>query len=257
MSSKRDRKKRERVRRLKTVRKGAKRSNRLSGPELLQAAAEKARQRAGPYLRRGPPPGGPARIVELADEMRELALRLMRQSPLHGKHQCRPGCAFCCHTAITVAGPETFAIAKYLKEHLAEEELRLLRRRLDENAELASSLTRDEYIARLIPCALMTADGNCRAHPVRPITCAGFCSTSRAKCEAEFNRVPDRAAVPTDRFTMLAGLGVSNGLMDACRQAGLDGNFYELHHVLRRVLDTPQAAEEWARGQKVFDGCLR
>ena len=193
----------------------------------------------------------------MADGMRELALGLMRQSPLYGRHECQPGCAFCCHTAVTVAGLEVFAIAKYLKEHLSDEELRLLRRRLDENAQLASSLTRDEYIARLIPCALMTADGNCRAHPVRPIACAGFCSTSRVRCEAEFNRVPDREPVPIDQFTMVAGLGVSNGLLEACKQAGLDGNFYELHHALRRVLDRPDAPEEWARGHNVFDGCLR
>ena len=180
----------------------------------------------------------------------------MGQSPDSGKHECRPGCAFCCHTAITVAAPEAFAITGYLLEHYSEDEMHLVRRRMDENAELASSMTRDEYIAKNIPCALLTEDGNCRAHPVRPLACAGFCSTSQAKCEAEFNRVPDRDPVPTDKFTMLTGLGVSFGLKDACKQADLDGDFYELHHALRRVLDTPSAAEKWARKENLFDGCL-
>jgi hypothetical protein len=221
---------------------------------LLEAATAKARENATAFLRRH---DLSARVIQLADGTRELALRVMRQSPLEGRHECRPGCAFCCHTAVTVAAPEAFAIAAYLKEHLSPEELTEVRRRLNENAALASSMTRDEYIARLIPCGLMTTDGNCRAHPVRPIACAGFLSTSRAKCEAEFNRVPDREPVPTDRFAMLAGLAVSNGLMEACKRACLDGNFYELHHALRLVLDTPDAAQRWARREGVFDGALR
>jgi hypothetical protein len=214
----------------------------------------KARQVANDFLRLG---DLAARVVQLADGTRELALRVMRRSPLEGKYECRPGCAFCCHTAVTVAAPEAFAIAAYLKEHLSPQELAEVRQRLDENAALASSMTRDEYVARLVPCALMTEDGNCRAHPARPIPCASFLSTSRAKCEAEFNRVPGRDPVPTDKFAMLAGLAVSNGLMEGCKRAKLDGNFYELHHALGRVLDTADAAERWARGDGVFDGCLR
>ena len=127
---------------------------------------------------------------------------------------------------------------------------------MEENAERASNMSRETYIAELIPCALMTEDGNCRAHAVRPIACAGFLSTSRAKFEAEFNRLPDRVPVPADRFAMLAGLAVSNGLMAACRQAGFDGTFYELHHALRRVLDAPDASDGWARQEPVFEGCL-
>ena len=78
-----------------------------------------------------------------------------------------------------------------------------------------------------------------------------------ARCEAEFNRVPSRDAVPTDRYAMLAGLSVCNGLTEACNEAGLDGKFYELHHALRRVMDTPDAAERWARGEDIFSGLLR
>jgi Fe-S-cluster containining protein len=254
VSGKRERKKLERIRRSKLVRKGARSSDRGSAEKLLEGAAEETRQAAERYLRRDDLPD---RVVELADSTRQLALRVMQQSPLAGKHECEPGCAGCCHTAVTVAAPEMFAIVKYLEDHYSREELREVRQRMDRNAELASGMTRDEYIAKLIPCALLTDDGNCRAHPVRPIACAGFLSTSRAKCEAELNRVPNREPVPTDKFAMLAGLSVSNGLMDACQRANLDGNFYELHHALRRVMDTPDAAERWARGENVFEGCLR
>ncbi|HUU82884.1 MAG TPA: YkgJ family cysteine cluster protein [Phycisphaerae bacterium] len=254
MSKKRQRKKQERSRRAKPGRASAGASKRGPDLELLEAATAKAREDAGEFLRRD---DLAARVVQLADGTRELALRVMRQSPLEGKHECRAGCGFCCHTAITVAAPEAFAMAAYLREHLSQEELAEVRRRLDENAALASSMSRQEYITRLPTCALLTADDNCRVHPVRPIACAGFLSTSRSKCEAEYNRVPGRDPVPSDKFAMLAGLAVSNGLMEACKRAKLDGEFYELNHALRRVLDTPDAADRWARGEDVFSGCLK
>jgi Fe-S-cluster containining protein len=128
---------------------------------------------------------------------------------------------------------------------------------LDENAARAQRLTRNEYIAALIPCALLTADGNCRAHPVRPLACAGYLSTSHAACQAEFEHIAGRPAIPTDRHALAAALGASQGLLRACQEADKDGNFYELHHALRLVLDTPDAAERWARGEPVFAGCLR
>ena len=56
---------------------------------------------------------------------------------------------------------------------------------------------------------------------------------------------------------MLVGLGVSHGLKDACRNANLDGEFYELHHALRRALDGVDGAGKWARGERFLEGCLR
>ena len=69
--------------------------------------------------------------------------------------------------------------------------------------------------------------------------------------------MPGRDPVPTDRFTMIAGLAVSKGLSKACREANLEGGFYELHSALRRVLEMPEAVEQWAGGVNVFEGCLR
>ena len=254
MSRKRDRKRRDKLRRATGTRSAARSAKRPSRQAVFETAAKKAEQTVASYLGRD---DLAERVIELADATRGLALRVMQRSPIAGRHECIAGCACCCHTAVTIAPPEAFAIAKYLTERYSEQELQQVRGRMDENAALAARISREDYIARLIPCALLTEDGNCRAHPVRPMACAGFCSTSRRKCEAEFDRVVGREPVPVDKFTMSAGLAVSNGLLAACRNAGRDGNFYELHHALRRVLDTPDAARQWAAGRDVFNGCRR
>ncbi len=157
---------------------------------------------------------------------------------------------------MTVAPPEALTINAYLSANYSKEELASVREALEANAALASELSRDDYIARNIPCALLTSSGQCRAHPVRPLACAGFLSTSRAGCEAEFKHLAGRDEVPTDKFAMLAALAISYGLKDACRQSDLDGEFYELHHALLRVQDTPDAGAGWSIGDPVFEGCL-
>ncbi len=253
MSAKRERNKRERSRRTAVTRHRPQPPSPSGLHKVLHDAGREAERLATVFLDRRDPAAG---IAELADETRGLALRVIQTSPLAGQHACQPACAYCCHAAVTIAPPETFAIARYLQEHYSADTLQEMRRRMDRNAELASSITREEYIARLVPCALLTDDGHCLVHPVRPLACAGFLSTSRQKCEAEFNREPNRDAIPTDEFAAAAALCVAIGLRDGCKKARLDGTSFELHHALRRVLDTPDAAERWARGADVFAGCL-
>jgi len=198
-----------------------------------------------------------SQIVPLADAARDVALRVLQGSPDAGRHECRAGCAFCCHTAVTVAPPEAMTILRYLRTHCTADELVEVRRSVELNAEAASRMSSTEYTAASIRCGLLTDDGNCRVHPVRPLACAGFLSTSRAACEAEFHRVPGRTGVPIDRYAMLACLGASYGLKGACRETGLDGEFYELHHALCRLWDQPDAPKAWAAGQRLFAGCPR
>jgi hypothetical protein len=50
--------------------------------------------------------------------------------------------------------------------------------------------------------------------------------------------------------------GVLVGLRDGLREAGLDDGLYEMHSALARALDVPDAAERWARGEKLFATCF-
>ncbi len=242
MAAKRERRKHERERRGPDSAAG----RRVS--DVVLAAVHAAATQAA----RNPPT---ARAVATADAVRAVALTVMQKSASADRHACRAGCAYCCHTAITAAPPELFAIAEHLRNTIPPDKLEAVRARLRENAARARELSREDYIASLTPCALLTEDGNCRAHPVRPLACAGFVSTSRAACEQEFRREFGREPIPVDRFAMLVGLAASAGLAEHCGAAGLDGQFYELSHALLRILDEPDAARRWAEREPVFAGC--
>ena len=220
--------------------------------KILDAATERVQLIAGTILRRE---DRHDTATNIAQETRDVALRVIAQSPLRNQHACQAGCAFCCYTAVTVSPPEVFAIVDHLRRHSSTERLAEIRRKLDENAQKADAMPRSDYVAALVPCALLTEDNQCSVHAVRPLACAGFLSTSRSNCEAEFNRTANRAPIPTDDLAMATGVAASKGMLLACQAADVDGQFYELHHALRLVLDKPEAAEAWARKEDMFKGC--
>lgn len=51
------------------------------------------------------------------------------------------------------------------------------------------------------------------------------------------------------------GDGTQAGLCVGAARSGLHGGVCELHSALLRALDTPDAGERWARGEKVFADC--
>ncbi len=251
MAGKRDRKKCERQRRSTAVQNAAA-TARTQARRYLDETAAQVRQAVGEALRDEDAAAAP---LQAARDTLGIALRVIDKSPFRSRHACEAGCAFCCYTAVTASPPELLAIADYLRRSCSDEQLAEVRRRLDENAAKAAAMSRNDYIASLIPCALLSPENRCRVHPVRPLACAGFCSTSRRKCEAEFNREPDRAQVPTDKLAMAIGVAASDGLLSACHDAGKDGKFYELNHALRVVLDDPEIAHRWSRGEESFEHC--
>jgi hypothetical protein len=48
---------------------------------------------------------------------------------------------------------------------------------------------------------------------------------------------------------------VARGVTDGLKQSRLDGKSYELHSILQRVLETPEAAQQWTQCEEVFTGC--
>lgn len=46
--------------------------------------------------------------------------------------------------------------------------------------------------------------------------------------------------------------GIEMGMTRALKSAGLDSSLYEFNSALATALETPDAAERWARGERVF-----
>lgn len=68
---------------------------------------------------------------------------------------------------------------------------------------------------------------------------------------------PPGAMAGENQFEFTVGRGVQLGLQEGLQSAGLDAEVYEFNSALAKALETPDAADRWAKGENVFASCTR
>ena len=152
---------------------------------------------------------------------------------------------------VGVTAPEAIALAEWVRTRLDAEDLQAL---------VDDVTLCDEWLANgatASPCAMQGPDHVCLAYEAQPFACRPTLAASLAAQLRQESGVPDGARVFTDVHAETVGQGVAEGLSEGLEQAGLDATVYELHSALRRALGRRDAAQAWARGEPVFDGCRR
>jgi Fe-S-cluster containining protein len=198
-----------------------------------------------------------ANVFELAAKALDLAQRAIEQvlarTPPESRPACRAGCAFCCAIPVAVSPPEALYIAAYMQKTLSPEAQVELHTRLRARVEERQGSTVDAPRAHQRFCSFLRDDRQCGIYPIRPLACRGYNSMSRSACEEVFTDQGNRVHMHAGVRELAAG--VIYGLILASKQLGLEWGRYELDAAALRALDTPDAAERWARGERVFAGC--
>ena len=200
-----------------------------------------------------------ARSVQTMFRLMEHAFHqttaVVEQLPERATLACASGCAFCCYHPVDITPPEAFVIAAYLRTARTPAAGDAVYARIAAHAHRISGLSYEEHARARIPCALLV-DGRCSVYPSRPFACRAWNSTSAARCETIFTYGnPVTMIPPVDMGIYEAVWDVARGVTDSLKQSRLDSQPYELHSILQRVLDTPDAAQRWTQGEDVFAGC--
>ncbi len=223
-------------------------------PTLLNLTAVPAADAATEVLSRG---RTEAHVYELAANALELAQKgieqVLARIPPEARPACRAGCAFCCAIPVAVSAPEALYIAAYLQEILSAEAQVALRTHLRARVKQRQGWTVDARHAHKRFCIFLRDDRQCDIYPIRPLACRGYNSMSLSACEEAFTGQGDRVHMHAGVREVAAG--VIYGLILASKGLKLEWGRYELEAAVLRALDTPDAAERWARGERVFVGC--
>jgi len=195
----------------------------------------------------------PATLVQIVEHGFEQIAEA--QTASHAPLACAAGCAFCCYHPVDITAPEAFVLAAYLRTALSDVEFEAIAARLAANAERIQALSHDAHALAKIPCALLD-NGQCGVYAARPFACRAWHSMSAARCEAIFTHGDPLSMIPPlDMELYHTQWDVVYGMAAGLRQAGLDDRPYELHSMLHRVLDVPDAEARWLQGEEVFAGC--
>ena len=203
-------------------------------------------------LRRAP---SVARLSRLLQYAFHRTTAVVEQVPARAALACAPGCAFCCSHPVDITPPEAFAIVAALRTMRPAAAGETLAGRIARQADRIRGLSYAEHAQARLPCALLV-EGQCAVYPWRPFACRAWTSTSAARCASTYSHGdPVTRLPPLDMPTYKTVWEIAHGVTDGLMQRRLDGTSYELHSIVQRVLDTPEAAPRWLRGEAVFTGC--
>ncbi len=158
---------------------------------------------------------------------------------------------------IPVTVPEVLVIADELQRKCSPAELHLVCEVAKSNALRARLTAPGEFPDAGIQCPLHTNEDYCLTFLNRPIACRQLCpncvgiGTDGATTSA--SSTTDELHVLTDDLHQ----GLSTGLSQGLRAAGLDGETYELNDALATALATPDAAARWLQGEPIFTHCVK
>jgi Fe-S-cluster containining protein len=168
---------------------------------------------------------------------------------------CRTGCDFCCRgVRIDVTAAEALTIARGFRETLSAAQVAVIRDLVRAHANTVRAMTVDERYRARTPCALLDeASNRCAIYDARPMRCRAHHSLDAADCEAA-SRNPDELRI-INRYpdVMDAAEVMILGQKDAVGAAQLDERHFELSLALEVALTHEDAAERWARGERIFD----
>ncbi|WP_437995661.1 YkgJ family cysteine cluster protein [Sorangium sp. So ce185] len=171
---------------------------------------------------------------------------------------CKETCSWCCRgVKVDVSIQEALVIAEHKRSTLSVEMFSQFREQIAQLAEQTRDLHVDDRARQQLPCPLLDQSGSCSVYEVRPLRCAGHNSYDASACEWSCQN-PDLARdIPADAAQQAIFSAVTMGQQRGLVAAGIDARSFELVSALRVALEQPNAAERWAKGERLFDAADR
>ena len=162
---------------------------------------------------------------------------------------CRQGCAFCCHSYVSVSSLEALLVAHTILS-LPEQRRDAVIVKVHEIDERTRGLSPEERTGKgALPCPLLR-ENRCSVYAVRPLSCRAEMSTDASACERLINGLKAERLSPVLPSNLK--IMYSSALAVATKQLGLQAGIYEFNAALRIALDTKDAESRWLAGEDVF-----
>jgi len=148
---------------------------------------------------------------------------------------------------------DIFALAGWVQEHFAAEDLAALIERLRVHAGRLAGRSVEQQLRMNNPCPLLGPDGRCTAYAGRPATCRIVHSMDVKPCIYAFEH-PEELDAPNgwDMDLRLGQRVANDGVAFAFREAGYDIELYHLSAGLLEALTVPESFSRWLAKEPAF-----
>src|SRR5512145_2693287 len=205
--------------------------------DRLAVAALEARDR----------PGALATLLAAVQEHveRELAAARTADQPAAA---CARGCAACCTVNVATLAIEGAVAAAWLAERLPPAEREARARSLLVFHDRVRWLEDEDRIASHETCPLLTDDGGCSIHPVRPLSCRCLSSLDPADCRRALRERMERDGGGEVRMNVLQHALYADAvavLQSSLARAGLDSRCRDVSGMTGAFLSDPGLAARY------------
>ncbi len=191
--------------------------------------------------------------VQLAAEVQAGAMRAMLPLAEPCDRECVVPCPEVGQGRIGVTVPEVLEIADYIRQRLPRADAKRIHDLAARNSITLANVTGQNDAPVNVHCPLQGEDRVCVVYPDRPLRCRPL--HAMAIAEQLGIELSNEGEAPWEHHEQIVQRGVEQGLTRALKSAGLDDQRYELNSALVKALDTPDAAQRWARGENLFTEC--
>lgn len=165
---------------------------------------------------------------------------------------CAPGCSYCCHYHVAVTPPEAFAIAQHVAQLPAGQKEETITAKVQANAQKSDELGQAAYMQTNVPCAFLSAQGQCSIYTLRPLSCRRHHSFDVGVCRETFDNPESQAQSPQAAPVLFAAQSINMAGALASREEGFETTQYELHGAVLEALTNKASIKRWKDGKTAF-----
>lgn len=165
---------------------------------------------------------------------------------------CHRGCSWCCRgVRVNVTALEALFIAETLNERCSP-----LREGVRAAADRRRTMNTNQLFESGDCCPFLDSSGRCGIYAIRPAACRRHYCMDERECERSISNPKLKLPVTQHAPANVAGALCAMAWAAAMDDAQLDYRTFELTTAVNVAL-RPGVAEQWLKGEKVFDAAVR
>ena len=170
---------------------------------------------------------------------------------------CAKGCAFCCHTMVTVLPPEAFYLANHIRTAFDPATSRaMIERIVAHDAAHRGKSGAARHTGR-IACPMLDPETHlCTVHGARPLTCRSMHSGDVKPCQVAFETRDAYHPAPSHSIFFKNTQAYYDAYGTALHDSGLFVEPLELNAALATVFSEKNVFVRWLKGENPFEGAL-
>lgn len=170
------------------------------------------------------------------------------------KPACGAGCAFCCHTMVSLLPPEAFFLAEHVETAFPPEESQaMIGRILDHDSRHRGKSGGRRFVEHAACPMLDPETWFCRVHAARPLTCRAMHSGDLKPCKEAWEQRDAYRPAPSHRLYFENTQAYYNAIAYTLEDLGLQMIPLEMNAALATIWSGERVFERWLAGEQVFD----